>query len=205
MEDVSAFTLIARAVAARGAGRVLCGLESVIQAGLSAGAIATPLLLDALGVRHTLLVLGGGLAVLTTAYAGRFARLDRAMPSPGQELKLLRGLAMFEPPPLAVIELLAGDLRPHEFAPGEVAVREGDRGDVFYLIASGSAAVSVRGHPRPPLRPGDCFGEIALLRDTPGPPRWWPNRSCARWPCSGRRSSSRWPATASAAPRRTRW
>jgi hypothetical protein len=37
------------------------------------------------------------------------------------------------------------------------------------LAASGQppAAVSVHGAPRPPLHRGDCFGEIALLRDIP--------------------------------------
>jgi hypothetical protein len=48
-----------------------------------------------------------------------------------------------------------------------VAVREGEVGELFHLIVAGSAAVSVRGEPRPPLAPGDCFGEIALLRGIP--------------------------------------
>ncbi len=167
VEDVGVFTLVARSVSARVAGRVLCAKEFVAQAGLSAGSIAAPLLLGALGVRDTLALLGGGLAGLALTYARCFARLDRAMPPPGQEVGLLRRLAMFEPLPLAVIELLATDLIPHEFGPGEVAVREGQPGEHFHLIASGSASVSVRGSPRPPLGPGDCFGEIALLRDIP--------------------------------------
>ena len=80
---------------------------------------------------------------------------------------MLRRLAMFAPLPLAVIELLASDLQPHEFPEGTVAVREGEVGELFYLIVGGAATVSVRGKPRPPLAPGDCFGEIALLRGIP--------------------------------------
>ena len=165
--DVSAFTLLARVVEARVMSRVLYALEFVVQGGLSAGAVAAPLLLDALGLRVTLAVLGGGLVIVTMAYAMRFAQLDRTMPRPGPELDQLRHLPMFEPLPLAVIELLAAGLRPRQFAPGEVAVREGDRGDLFHLIVSGSARVTVRGSLRPPLNEGDCFGEIALLRDIP--------------------------------------
>ncbi|MGH3258391.1 MAG: cyclic nucleotide-binding domain-containing protein [Streptosporangiaceae bacterium] len=66
-----------------------------------------------------------------------------------------------------MIELLATELVPHEFPAGTVAIREGDAGDLFYLVVAGSAAVSVQGTLRPPLGPGDCFGEIALLRDIP--------------------------------------
>jgi CRP-like cAMP-binding protein len=46
-------------------------------------------------------------------------------------------------------------------------VREGEVGYHFHIIVDGSAAVSVRGAPRPSLARGDCFGEIALLRDVP--------------------------------------
>jgi len=46
-------------------------------------------------------------------------------------------------------------------------MREGETGDHFHLVVDGSAAVSVRGAPRPFLQRGDCFGEIALLRDIP--------------------------------------
>ena len=50
--------------------------------------------------------------------------------------------------------------------PPEV-LRRREPGDHFYLIVEGSAAVSVQGAPRPSLQRGDCFGEIALLRDIP--------------------------------------
>jgi MFS family permease len=167
IEDVSAFTLVARCADARSAGRVLGAIEFVCQAGLGVGAVAAPLLLQALGVRGTLGLLGGGLTVLALAHVRRFVRLDMSMPPPGEEVELLRRLAMFAPLPLAVIELLATGLKPHEFAPGRAAVREGEPGDLFYLIVAGSATVNVGGKPGPSLSAGDCFGEIALLRDLP--------------------------------------
>ena len=146
---------------------MLGATEFVAQAGPGAGSVAAPLLLHALSVRGTLALLGGSLTVLALAHIGRFVRLDKTMPAPGQEVELLRRLAMFAPLPLAVIEFLATDLQPHEFPAGTVAVREGEVGELFYLIVAGSAAVSVRGKPRPPLTPGDCFGKIALLRGIP--------------------------------------
>ena len=167
IEDVSGFTLIARSASPRSGGRLLGAAEFAFQAGLGAGSVAAPALLHGLGVRGTLALLGGGLAALALAHARRFARLDAAMPAPGPELEQLRRLAMFAPLPLAVIELVTTELVPHEFPAGAIAVREGDAGDLFYLVVEGSAAVSVQGEPRPPLGPGDCFGEIALLRDVP--------------------------------------
>jgi hypothetical protein len=167
IEDVGVFTLLARSATPRSGGRVLGAAEFLVQAGLGAGSVAAPLLLHVLGVRTTLAVLGGSLAVLALVHTGRFVRLDKTMPAPGEEVEVLRRLAIFAPLPLAVIELLATDLQPHEFPAGTVVVREGETGELFYLIVAGSAAVSVRGKPRPPLAPGDCFGEIALLRGIP--------------------------------------
>jgi len=167
IEDVAGFTLVARCAGPHSAGRVLGATEFVFQAGLGIGAVAAPLLLHTLGVRGTLGLLGGGLTVLTLAHVRRFARLDMTMPAPGEGVGLLRRLAMFAPLPLAVIELLATDLKPHDFAPGTAAVREGETGDLFYLIVAGSATVDVGGKPGPSLGAGDCFGEIALLRNIP--------------------------------------
>jgi MFS family permease len=167
IEDVGGFTLIARSASARNAGKVLGATEFAAQAGMGAGAVAAPLLLHALGVRGTLALLGGGLTVLALGHVRRFARVDKTMPVPGPEVELLRRLAMFAPLPLAVIELLATDLEPREFPAGTAAVREGEAGDLFYLIVTGSAVVSIKGKPGPSLGPGDCFGEIALLRDIP--------------------------------------
>jgi Cyclic nucleotide-binding domain/Major Facilitator Superfamily len=165
--DVSCFTLVTRLAGPRQAGKVLGALEFVALAGLATGSILTPLLLHVLGVRGTLALLGGGLAGLALAHAVRFARLDRAMPAPGPDAGLLTSLPMFAPLPLAVTDLLAAEIEPRQFPAGAVVIREGQTGDHFHLIVEGSAAVSVHGAPRPSLHRGDCFGEIALLRDIP--------------------------------------
>jgi len=165
--DVSAFTMVTRLARPGTAGKVLGALEFVALAGLATGSILTPPLLHVLGVRGTLALLGGGLAGLALAHAVRFARLDRAVPAPGPEAGLLTSLPMFAPLPLAVTELLAAEVEPRQFPAGTVVIREGEAGDQFHLIIDGSAAVSVHGAARPSLQRGDCFGEIALLRDIP--------------------------------------
>jgi Cyclic nucleotide-binding domain/Major Facilitator Superfamily len=165
--DVAAFTMVTRLAGPGAAGSVLGALEFVALAGLAAGSLLTPPLLDAVGTRGTLALLGGGLAGLALAHAVRFGRLDRTMPAPDPEAGLLYNLPMFAPLPLAVTDLLAAEVEPRRFPAGAVVMREGESGDSFYLITGGSAAVSVHGAPRPSLGRGDCFGEIALLRDVP--------------------------------------
>ena len=167
MEDVGGFTLVTRLLSPRMTARVLGVLELAALAGIGLGSVAAPSLLDAFDVRGTLALLGLALTGLTIAHARRFARIDRTMPQPGREVDLLRNLPIFAPLPLAVTELLSTELRPQEFESGSVVMREGDPGEEFHVIASGSASVTVRGEPRPSLGSGDCFGEIALLRDIP--------------------------------------
>jgi CRP-like cAMP-binding protein len=67
---------------------------------------------------------------------------------------------------------LAGELEELSFRPGQAIVREGDPPDGFYVINSGRVVVMARaplgdGSPLTVLAAGECFGEIALLRDVP--------------------------------------
>ena len=48
---------------------------------------------------------------------------------------------------------------------GSVLAREGDLGEAFYVIESGTAEVTSGGAPVAKLDAGDFFGEIALIRE----------------------------------------
>jgi hypothetical protein len=56
---------------------------------------------------------------------------------------------------------------PARYAAGEEIFHQGDHGDRFYVIAEGEADVIGDGRLIRTIGPRDCFGEIALLRDTP--------------------------------------
>jgi len=59
-------------------------------------------------------------------------------------------------------------LRPRLALPGEVLVRQGERGDALYIIASGAVDVQLPGLSAPVrLGSGEVFGEMALLFDQP--------------------------------------
>jgi hypothetical protein len=92
VESVGVFTLMPRLVSHHVGGKVGGAKEFASEAGVAAGALAAPWLLHDLGMRGTLAVLGGGLAVLALAHARRFIRLDLALPPPGGEIALLRGV-----------------------------------------------------------------------------------------------------------------
>src|SRR4029077_9178150 len=65
-----------------------------------------------------------------------------------------------------VLEQLASSAQLVSIAAGETGFAQGDRGARFSAIASGRVVVDVD-HEARELRPGDFFGEIALLRDVP--------------------------------------
>jgi CRP/FNR family cyclic AMP-dependent transcriptional regulator len=58
---------------------------------------------------------------------------------------------------------IAGSMKSRSLPAGETIAVEGEKGVGFFVIESGTAAVSVGGENRRTLGPGDYFGEIALI------------------------------------------
>jgi CRP-like cAMP-binding protein len=65
----------------------------------------------------------------------------------------------------------APGVRREYFEPGQVVFREGDRGDRLYVVTEGEVEVlketGAGAQPVRRLGRGDCFGEIALVREGP--------------------------------------
>jgi CRP-like cAMP-binding protein len=105
--------------------------------------------------------------VLTAASWRRLRRLDTTMVGLDQEVDLLRGVEMFAPLPLPVVEQLARGLEPVSVLAGKTVFAQNDDADRFYVIVVGTVEVLGDGVPVATLGPGEVFGEIALLRRVP--------------------------------------
>ena len=147
--------------------RVFGLLESNGALGFGAGAIVAPVVIDLLGLRGALVVVGLVGPVLTAASWRRLRRLDTTMVGLDQEVDLLRGVEMFAPLPLPVVEQLARGLEPVSVLAGKTVFAQNDDADRFYVIVVGTVEVLGDGVPVATLGPGEVFGEIALLRRVP--------------------------------------
>lgn len=164
--DVSAFTLLQRAVPEEVLARAFGAVQALWVATIGIGSIAAPLLIAAIDIRGALLITGALLPTLALLLRRRLARLD-AVPVPERELELLRGIELFAPLPQQTQESLAQVLRPVRLASGEELFRQGDVGDRFYIVADGEVEIVIDGHVVRETGPGGYFGEISLLRDVP--------------------------------------
>jgi MFS family permease len=144
--------------------RVYAAVETSLNASMSLGALAAPLLLHMIGLRPALAVFGVVVTVYAASTVPHLRDLDRRLAAP-ETLPLLRSLALFAPlaPPLQ--ETLARRLVTVDVSAGQVVVAEGDEADRFYMIESGRVEVTQDGRPLRVESAGDFFGEIGLLRD----------------------------------------
>jgi CRP/FNR family cyclic AMP-dependent transcriptional regulator len=62
---------------------------------------------------------------------------------------------------------LASGLNERRYSAGDALSSEHEGGIGFFIVADGSATVTVNGNPRRTLGPGDYFGEMALITGEP--------------------------------------
>lgn len=165
--DVSGMTLMQRAAPDEVLARVFGVLESLLLLTVGLGAVVAPLLVNSLGDRGALIVAGALLPILVVPAWPRLTAIDNAARVPEEQLDLLRGNAIFAPLPAMTLEQLADRMTEVRAPAGEAIVRQGEPGELFYVIDTGTVEVTVDGKGGRELGRGDSFGEIALLRDVP--------------------------------------
>jgi MFS family permease len=159
--DVNALTIMQRVVPDAVLGRALGALQGLLRATLGIGALVAPGLIALVGAEWALVVTGAVLPVLALLTRPRLRAIDREASAP-EATALLRRVPLLAPLPESLLERLAREATPAHVPAGAPIVREGEIGDRFYVIRSGTVSILGR-----TFGPGDGFGEIALLRDVP--------------------------------------
>ena len=65
------------------------------------------------------------------------------------------------------LQQIATSMRERRFKAGDVVTQEGSGGVGFFVVEEGEAEVDVGGESRGSIGPGDYFGEIALINESP--------------------------------------
>jgi CRP/FNR family transcriptional regulator, cyclic AMP receptor protein len=65
------------------------------------------------------------------------------------------------------LEAIASSMRERRFKAGDTVTQEGAGGVGFFIVEEGEADVNVGGEAKGSVGPGDYFGEIALINESP--------------------------------------
>jgi MFS family permease len=164
--DVGLFTVVPRLVPEELLARVFGGFEGLVALSVAIGSLITPFVIDLLGIRGALVVLGLVAPAVVALAWRRLRAIDASIAHRDEEIEVLKRVGMFRPLPLPAIDNLASHVDRAGFAAGQDVFHQGDHGDRFYVIEAGEAEVIGDGHLIRTMGAGDGFGEIALLHDT---------------------------------------
>ena len=89
------------------------------------------------------------------------AAVARAATDSLKKVPLFAGLDKHE------LEVIASSMRERRYKAGDIVTKEGAGGVGFFVVEEGEAEVSVAGEAKASVGPGDYFGEIALINESP--------------------------------------
>ena len=89
------------------------------------------------------------------------------MSMPGARVEVLERIPLFAGLRRRQLRQIAGAMSERTFPAGETIATEGEPGVGFFVIDEGRAKVTLRGADVRELGPGDWFGEMALIVETP--------------------------------------
>ncbi len=163
--DVATMSLLYRLLTTRLLPRATAAIESAKLALEGLGALLAPVLVAFIGIRGALIVAGVPLPIVVVVGWKMLHRADASAGEHARVLALFHAAPCLQPLDMAALESLVARVEPLSVAEGTDVVRQGDHGDRFYVIESGSADVLVDGFRVGEVGAGGSFGEKALLRD----------------------------------------
>jgi MFS family permease len=146
-------------------GRVF-GLQETLFGCSAIGSLAASGAVSLFGLKSTIVAAGLLLPVVAIALRRPLLALEAEAAVPERTFELIRAVPLFAPLPIARVETVAVRAGTVELGAGETIVTEGESGDTFYVIDTGTVDVTRRGAPVVTRGPGEFFGEIALVQGT---------------------------------------
>jgi CRP-like cAMP-binding protein len=165
--DATSLSLLHRLLHSDTLSRVVGVMESLKLVSEGLGAMLAPALVALFGLRTALIVAGIPLPLIVLLGSTQILRADRVATGRSALVRLLHRVRVLRSVQMVALEDLAARVRPLHAPAGTDVVRQGEPGDLFYVIADGEADVLVGGYPVGRLHDGAGFGERALLRDSP--------------------------------------
>jgi MFS family permease len=173
LTEVLALTALQRNVSTERVARVFGVLDSLMVGAVLVGSTLASPLIEALGIRESLVLVGGLLPVVAVFAVPRLVRGREAATADLAELaptvRLLAGLPVLQHASQAAIEAIAAQSTRRSVEAGEVVISQGDQTDHYYAIVDGELEVTIRHtdgaveHVRT-MGPGTGFGELGLLQ-----------------------------------------
>ncbi len=164
--DVAGYTLIARSARDDLLTRVLGFHEGLRALAITVGAAATALVVGLADARLALAIVGVALGAVAAAAALR-GPVELPPRIGADDFRLLRASPLFRWLPPVALERVAFTLSEVELPAGEILLRQGEPGDLAYLVVDGELVVDRDGREIGRVHPGGVVGEIALLRGAP--------------------------------------
>jgi CRP/FNR family transcriptional regulator, cyclic AMP receptor protein len=85
----------------------------------------------------------------------------------GASVDMLKKVPLFAGLDNKELQQIANSMRERKFRAGDTVTQEGAGGVGFFVVESGQADVQVGGETKGSVGPGDYFGEIALINESP--------------------------------------
>lgn len=165
--DLVADVLLHRSAPPEILASVYAVIEIAAGIGLILGSVGAQALIALSGVEAALYGTGGFFLLLVVITLGSMRLADSSATVPVVSMSVIRRLPVFSSLPAAELETLSRSGEEVRTGPGERIVVEGDDGDRYYAIMSGTFEVTVRGVPVYQAQRGQGFGEVALLASVP--------------------------------------
>jgi CRP-like cAMP-binding protein len=165
--DATSLSLLHRLLHSDTLSRVVGVMEALKLASEGLGALFAPALIALFGIRTALIVGGCPLPLIVLLGWRQIHRSDFAAAGRAELVRLLHAVRVLRSLDMPSLEDVAARVVRGHVDAGTDVMRQGDLGDVFYVIDQGEVEVLVGGYPVARLQRGAGFGERALLRDSP--------------------------------------